>query len=176
MMDRLFGARIFSKIDLTSGYNQIRIQEENIVKTAFRTRYGHFEYLVMPFGLTNAPATFQTLMNNIFGPQLDQFVLVYIDDILIYSKSEEEHLNHLQQALETLQKHQLYARMDKCEFFKQSVEYLGHIISDQGIAVDPHKVKAIQDWPYPQNITELQQFLGLTGYYQRFISNYADIA
>src|SRR3954466_1707421 len=129
LMDRLAGAKYFSKIDLYSGYHQIRIKEEDISKTAFRTRYGHFEFCVLPFGLTNAPATFMTLMNDIFRDHLDKFVIVYLDDILVYSKTPEEHIKHLRSVLETLRKHNLYAKWSKCELFKQQVEYLGYYIS-----------------------------------------------
>jgi len=135
-MDRLVGANYFTKIDLYSGYHQIRIKEEDIHKTAFRTRYGHYEFLVLPFGLTNAPATFMTLMNDIFREYLDQFVIIYLDDILIYSQTKKEHLKQIRLVLEILRKHQLYAKINKCEFFKKKVEYLGHYISAEGIAVD----------------------------------------
>src|SRR3954470_6540892 len=137
LMDRLTGAKFFSKIDLYSGYHQIRIKESDISKTAFRTCYGHYEFLVMPFGLTNAPATFMTLMNDIFRDYLDKFVIVYLDDILIYSRTEEEHLRHLQTVLHTLRKHKLYVKAKKCELFKTKVEYTGHYILAEGITVDP---------------------------------------
>ena len=176
LMDRLVGAQYFSKIDLYSGYHQIRIKEEDVHKTAFRTRYGHYEFLVMPFGLTNAPATFMTMMNDIFRQYLDQFVIVYLDDILIYSKTKEEHWQHVQKVLETLRKHQLYAKATKCEFFQEKVEYLGHYISKEGIAVDQQKITAVRNWPTPTNVTELRSFLGLASYYRKFVQGFSAIA
>src|SRR5215469_677918 len=176
MINRLQGASIFSLIDLKSGYHQIRIAEEDIYKTAFRTRYGHFEFLVMPFGLTNAPATFQTLVNNIFQPYLDKFLLVYIDDILIFSKSTEEHLKHLEEVLKKLEEHQLYARLSKCEFLQKELDYLGFIVGEEGIKTQPRKIKAIQEWPIPETQTQLRGFLGLANYYRRFIKNFSRTA
>src|SRR4051812_32344711 len=173
LIDRLHGAKVFTKIDLRSGYNQVRIHEDDIEKTAFRTRYGHFQYKVMPFGLTNAPATFQALMQEVLRPFLDIFVIVYIDDILIYSKNEQEHTEHLRQVLQALRQHKLYGTMTKCKFFKESVEYLGHVISKEGIATDPKKVEIIKTWPKPNNLKELQSFLGLCNYYRRFIADYS---
>src|SRR5437868_1229306 len=176
LMDRLIGSKYFTKIDLYSGYHQIRIKDEDISKTAFRTRYGHYEFCVLPFGLTNAPATFMTLMNNIFQPYLDKFVIVYLDDILIYSKTKEEHLKHVHIILETLRKHQLYAKLAKCEFIKQRVEYTGHFISEQGITVDSRKIDTIRNWPTPTNISELRSFLGLASYYRKFVKGFSAIA
>lgn len=176
LMDRLTGAKYFSKIDLYSGYHQIRIKEEDISKTAFRTRYGHYEFLVLPFGLTNAPATFMTLMNDIFREFLDKFVVVYLDDILVYNKTKEEHAQHLHQILTTLRQHKLYAKLKKCELFQQKVEYLEHYISDKGIMVDSRKVNAVKEWPIPTNISELRSFLGLANYYRKFVSHFSTIA
>src|SRR3954467_778930 len=139
LIDRLQGASVFTKIDLRWGYNQVRIHKDDIEKTAFRTRYGHYQYKVMPFGLTNAPATFQALVQDILKPLLDICVIVYIDDILIFSKTDTEHREHIRQVLALLRQHKLYGKISKCEFFKHSVSYLGHIISDQGIATDPEK-------------------------------------
>jgi len=176
LMDRLVGASYFTKIDLYSGYHQIRIKPEDIHKTAFRTRYGHYEFLVLPFGLTNAPATFMTLMNDIFRKYLDQFVVIYLDDILIYSKTKEGHIQHIKKVLDILRQHQLFAKISKCEFFKQEVEYLGHLISKNGIAVDKRKTEAIQTWPTPSNISEIRSFLGLASYYRKFVPNFSTIA
>eukprot|EP00253_Pinus_taeda_P030099 PITA_30099 len=146
LFDQVKGVTVFSKIDLRSGYHQIRIKDEDIAKTAFRTRYGHYEFVVLPFGLTNAPATFMCLMNGIFHPYLDQFMLIFIDDILIYSRTIEEHHEHLRIVLQTLREHQLYAKFSKCDFFKAEIQYLGHVITKDGIAVDPEKIKAIMEW------------------------------
>ena len=143
IFDTVGGASIYSLIDLRSGYHQIRIADKDIEKTAFRTRLGHFEFCVMPFGLTNAPATFQTMMNNIFQPMLNKFVTVYLDDILIYSKTEEEHLQHIQQVLAVLRTNQLYAKVSKCDFLKQEIAYLGHVITAEGIAINPKLIEAI---------------------------------
>ncbi|XP_070010066.1 uncharacterized protein [Nicotiana sylvestris] len=154
-------------IDLRSGYHQLRIKNEDISKTAFRTRYGHYEFLVMPFGLTNAPAAFMDLMNRVFKPFLDRFVIVFIDDILIYSRSQGEHENHLRTVLQTLREHQLYAKFSKCEFWLDSVAFLGHVVSKDGIMVDPKKTEAVQKWPRPTSPTEIRSFLGLSGYYRR---------
>jgi len=176
LLERLEGATVFSKLDLTSGYNQIRIEETSIAKTAFRTRYGHLEYLVLPFGLTNAPATFMTLMNSVFGSLLDKCVLIYIDDILIFSRTREQHLKDLRVVLEMLRTHQLYAKLSKCEFMVDSVEFLGHIMSDQGISVDPHKVESVKKWPAPKNTSELRSFLGLATFYQKFVKGFSQIA
>jgi hypothetical protein len=169
LFDQLQGSSYFSKIDLRSSYHQIKIKEDDIPKTAFRMRYGHYEFRVMPFGLTNAPAVFMDLMNRVCEPYLDKFVIVFIDDILIYSKNAEEHGEHLRQILELLRKEQLYAKFSKCEFWMREVQFLGHVVSTKGIQVDPSKVEAIRNWEVPKTPTEIRQFLGLAGYYRRFI-------
>ena len=167
---------MFSKIDLRSGYHQLRIRESDIPKTAFRTRYGHYEFLVMSFGLTNAPAAFMDLMNRVFRPYLDRFVIVFIDDILVYSRSELEHERHFGLVLQTLRQYQLYAKFSKCEFWLSRVGFLGHVVSADGIYVDPHKVEAVASWEQPTTVTEVRSFLGLTGYYRRFIEGFSKLA
>ncbi|GJW04235.1 putative reverse transcriptase domain-containing protein, partial [Tanacetum coccineum] len=176
LFDQLQGSRVYSKIDLRSGYHQLRVREEDISKTAFRTRYGHYEFQVMPFGLTNAPAVFMDLMNRVCKPYLDRFVIVFIDDILIYSKSRKEHEGHLKLILNLLKKEELYAKFSKCEFWLSKVQFLGHVIDSEGIHVDPAKIEAIKDWASPKTPTEIRQFLGLAGYYRRFIEGFSKIA
>ncbi|GJZ60786.1 putative reverse transcriptase domain-containing protein [Tanacetum coccineum] len=173
LFDQLQGSCVYSKIDLRSGYHQLRVQEKDIPITAFRTRYGHYEFQVMPFGLTNAPAVFMDLMNRACKSFLDKFVIVVIDDILIYSKNKEEHKEHLRIILELLQKEKLYAKFSKCEFWLDSVKFLGHVINSQGVHVDPTKVEAIKSWSAPKSPTEVRQFLGLAGYYRRFIEGFS---
>ena len=176
LLDRLTGARYSTSLDLRSGYHQIRIKEEDIEKTAFRTQYGHFEFVVLPFGLCNAPATFQTLMNSVFQNELDHFVLVYLDDIMIFSKTLEEHRLHVRHVLEKLRKHKLYINKEKCTFFKQKIAWLGYIISAEGLEVDKEKISTILDWPTPKNANDILSFLGFTGYYRKFIEKYSHIA
>ncbi|GJV50569.1 putative reverse transcriptase domain-containing protein [Tanacetum coccineum] len=161
LFDQLQGSRVYSKIDLRSGYHQLRVREEDIPKTAFRTRYGHYEFQVMPFGLTNAPAVFMDLMNRVCKPYLDRFVIVFIDDILIYSKSRKEHEGHLRLILKLLKEEKLYAKFSKCEFWLSKVQFLGHVIDSEGIHVDPAKIESIKDWASPKTPTEIRQFLGL---------------
>ncbi|GJR51928.1 putative nucleotidyltransferase, ribonuclease H [Tanacetum coccineum] len=176
LFDQLQGSSVYSKIDLRSGYHQLRVREEDIPKTAFRTRYGHYEFQVMPFGLTNAPAVFMDLMNRVCKPYLDKFVIVFIDDILIYSKNKQEHEEHLKIILELLKKEELYAKFSKCEFWIPKVQFLGHVIDSEGIHVDPAKIESIKDWTSPKSPTEIRQFLGLAGYYRRFIEGFSKIA
>ncbi|GJT31798.1 putative reverse transcriptase domain-containing protein [Tanacetum coccineum] len=176
LFDQLQGSIIYSKIDLRLGYHQLRVREEDIPKTAFRTRYGHYEFQVMPFGLTNASAVFMDLMNRVCKPYLDKFVIVFIDDILIYSKSKKEHEEHLRQILKLLKKEELYAKFSKCEFWISRVQFLGHVIDYRGIHVDPAKIESIKDWASPKTPTEIRQFLGLTGYYRRFIEGFSKIS
>jgi microcompartment protein CcmK/EutM len=176
LFDQLAGAQVFSKIDLHSGYHQIKIRAKHITKTAFTTRYGLYEYLVMSFGLTNVLAHFMYLMNSVFMPELDKFVVVFIDDILIYSRSMEEHEEHLRIVLQRLREHQLYAKFSKCEFWIKEVPFLGHVISPEGIVVDPGKVKEVWEWKPPTSVSEVRSFLGLAGYYRQFIQNFSKIA
>ncbi|KAJ9522820.1 hypothetical protein QJQ45_023603 [Haematococcus lacustris] len=173
LLDQLSGAQVFSKIDLRSGYHQIRVAEDDIPKTAFRTRYGHYEFTVLPFGLCNAPATFQQLMNDVFKPHLDDFVLVYLDDILVFSKSAADHERHLHLTLSLLRQHQLCANLAKCAFWLDTVDFLGHIVSAAGIQPDPTKVKAVLDWPAPQDKHQLRSFLGTANYYRRLLHHHA---
>ncbi|GJU47472.1 hypothetical protein Tco_1204738 [Tanacetum coccineum] len=176
LFDQLQGSSVYSKIDLRSGYHQLRVREEDIPKTAFRTRYGHYEFQVMPFGLTNAPAVFMDLMNRVCKPYLDKFVIVFIDDILIYSRNEEEHANHLRIILELLRKEKLYAKFSKCDFWIHIVQFLGHLIDSQGLHVDPAKIEAVKNWTSSTTPTKVRQFLGLAGYYRRFIEGFLKIA
>lgn len=176
LLDQLHGAKVFSKIDIRSAYYQVRIAECDVEKTAFRTRYGHFEFLVMPFGLTNAPATFMALTNGMFHDYLDKFVIVYIDDILIYSKSLEENAQDVRLVLQRLRQHKLYAKFSKCEFFKPQVEFLGHTVSADGIGPEKAKVTAVHEWPTPINVKDVRSFIGFANYYRRFIPKFAHIA
>ncbi|GAU45812.1 hypothetical protein TSUD_115000 [Trifolium subterraneum] len=176
LLDELFGAKYFSKLDLRSEYHQILIQPEDRHKTAFRTHHGHYEWLVMPFGLTNAPATFQCLMNQIFQHALRKYVLVFFDDILVYSTNWKDHLTHLEAVLQILEQNTLYVKLSKCAFGVEEIDYLGHVVSGKGVTMEATKVEAVIKWPIPTNLKQLRGFLGLTGYYRRFIKSYAKIA
>jgi bacterioferritin-associated ferredoxin len=176
LFDQLTGANVFSKIDLRSSYHQIKNKPSDVPKMAFLTRYGLYEYLVMSFGLTNAPAYFMYFMNSVFMPELDKFVMVFIDDILIYSKTEDDHANHIHVILQRLHDHRLYAKFSKCEFWLDSVKFLGHTISSEGISVDPTKVQEVMDWKPPTSVHQIRSFLGLAGYCRRCISDFSKIA
>jgi hypothetical protein len=175
LFDKLRGACVFSSLDLQSGYYQIPIPAEDVPKTAFVTHVGQYQFRTLCFGLTNAPSTFQRLMNSIFAP-LSKFVLVYLDDVLIFSRDPEEHLSHLRQVLNLLRQHKLYAKLSKCEFNKPELRFLGHVIGREGIAVDPSKIDVIRKWPVPKDVSELRAFLGLCNYFRRFVHGYSKIA
>ena len=174
--DRARGACVFSKLDLHAGFWQIPLDPASAAMTAFRTRFGHYEYTVLPMGLCNAPGTFMHVMNSVFRKQLDRFLLVFLDDIFIYSANEEEHLVHLREALEVLRANRLFLKPSKCEWMKSEVEFLGHRVGREGLSVDPHKVDAVRDWPVPKDVTQVRSFLGLAGYYRRFLANYSRVA
>lgn len=176
LLDELANAKFSSKLDLRSGYHQIRVHPTDTPKTAFRTCDGHYEFMVLPFGLTNAPSTFQAAMNDLLRPYLRKFVLVFFDDILIYNSTYVDHLSHLHTVLNLLVTNQFFAKLSKCVFAVSSVHYLGHIISDGTMAPDPSKVAAIKEWPMPRSLSQLRGFLGLTGFYRRFVRNYATLA
>lgn len=176
LLDQLYGAKYFSSLDLWQGYHQTRIHPEDIHKTAFKTRYGQYEFTVLPFGLTNAPSSFMRLMHNVLRPYLDKFAVAFIDDVLIYSKTEEEHLHHLDLVLTALQTANLHVKMSKCNFAQSSTTFLGYVVSSAGLAVDPRKVAAVADWPLPHDLHSTRAFLGFTGFYRRFIKDYAKLA
>src|SRR4051812_37961475 len=176
LFDLLQGAKVFSKIDLRSGYHQLKIREQDIPKTAFTTRYGLYEYTVMSFVLTNSPAYFMNMMNKVFMEFLDKFVVVFIDDILVFSKNEQEHEAHLHLVLEKLREHQLYAKFSKCEFWLKEVGFLGHVVSGEGVAVDPSMVSTVTEWETPASVGDIRSFLGLAGYYRRFMENFSKLA
>jgi hypothetical protein len=176
LFNQLYGACVFSKIDLRSGYHQLKIRECNIPKTVFVLRYGMYEYTVMSFGLTNAPAYFMYLMNKVFMEYLDKLVVVFIDDILVYSRNEEEHEEHLRLVLQKLRHHRLYVKLSKCEFWLKQVAFLGYITSKGGISVDPSKIQDVLSWNPPMSVGEIQTFLGLSGYYRRFIEGFSKIS
>jgi len=172
LFDQLARAKVFSKIDLRSGYHQIKIKPEDVPKMAFTTRYGLY---VMSFGLTNAPAHFMYLMNSVFMPELDKFIVVFIDDILIYSKTKKEHAEHLRIVLTHLRDHQLYAKFSKCEFWLDKVHFLGYVLSAEGVAVDPGKVEDVLNWKPSTTVHEVRSFLGMAGYYRRFIPDFSRV-
>jgi hypothetical protein len=176
LFDQMRGAMVFSKIDLRSGYHQMKIRSSDIPKTAFSTRYGLYEFIIMSFGLTNAPAYFMNLMNKVFMEYLDRFVVVFIYDILVYSKNDSDHEEHLRMVLQKLRDNQLYAKFSKCEFWINEVTFLRHIISNGGISVDPAKVREIVAWSIPSTATKIWSFLGLAGYYRQFIEGFSKIA
>ncbi|GBG89590.1 hypothetical protein CBR_g49380 [Chara braunii] len=176
LLERLGGAKFFSKLDLKSEYHQLEIRKEDHYKTAFKTGYGHFEWLVMPFGLTNAPATFQAAMTTEFRHMLERYVLIYLDDILVYNRSLEEHVEHLRTVLERLRQTKYKANHDKCEFARQELEYFGHYVTPKGIRPLADKIEALRVWPEPTNTTDVRSFMGLAGYYQRFITGCSRIA
>jgi hypothetical protein len=175
LLDQLKGEKYFSKIDLKSGYHQVPIEPSDVWKTAFKSKEGLFEWLVVPFGLTNAPATFMRLMDDILRPFTNSFVVVYLDDILIFSQTWEEHLHHIRQVLQTLRQHKLCANLEKCTFGMTQVQYLGYIIDERGVHVDPAKIQVIRDWPAPTTLTELRSFLGLANFYRRFVLGFSHI-
>jgi hypothetical protein len=176
LFDQLAGARVFSKIDLRLGYHQIKIQLQDIPKAAFSTRYGLYEYLVMSFGLTNAPAFFMYLMNSVFMLELDKFMVVFIDDILIYSRNEEEHAQHIHIVLTRLREHKLYAKFSKCEFWMDRVQFLGYVLTPEGVFLDPSKVQDVLSWKSLESVHQIYQFLGPASYYRRFIPDFFKIA
>ena len=176
LFDQLQGSRVYSKIDLRSGYHQLKVREEDVSKTSFRTWYGHYEFSVMLFRLMNAPTTFIDLMNKVFRPFLDRFVIVFIGDLLLYSSSHEEHMEHLRTVMQTLREHQLYAKFSKCQFSLDIVAFLGHIISTEGLSVDPQKIEAISSWRPPTTVIEIRSFLGLAGYYRKFVEGFSILA
>jgi len=173
LLDHLKGAVVFSKIDLRFRYHQILVKLENVQNTTFKSCYGHYEYVVMPFGVMNAPTIYMEYMNRIFRPYLDQFVVMFIDYILIYTESREEHADHLRVVLEILREHQLYRKLSNCEFWLEEIQFLGHVISAQGIAVDPTKIETVVKWERPQTVAEVRSFLGLVGYYKRFVEGFS---
>ena len=164
---------MYSKIDLRSGYHRLRVQEGDVPKTSFRTRYGHYEFRVMPFGLTNAPATFMDLINRVFQSYLDRFVIDFIDDILVYSSSPKERSEHLRIVLQTLREQQLYAKLSKFQFWLNRVAFLGHVISAEGVSVDPQKIEVVVSWKPLKNVSEVRSFLGLAGYYRKFVEGFS---
>jgi hypothetical protein len=176
LLDELRGARFFTKLNLRSGYHQVRMEPADIEKTAFRTHHDHFEFLVMPFGLTNAPTTFQALMNDTLQDFIRVFALVFFNDILIFSNSWSEHLQHVWAVLQRLREHHLTVKRSKCSFGTTSVGYLGHIISAQEVTMDAEKVEAVWAWPPPRTVHTVRGFLSLTCYYRKFICSYAEIA
>ena len=176
LLDRLGQAKIFTKLDLAQGYHQIAMSEDSVEKTAFCTHMGQWEFIVMPFGLCNAPSTFQRLMNKVFAKEINSLILVCLDDILVYSRSIEEHRDHLRQVLEKLRRAKLYGRLHKCEFLKDKVDYLGFEVSADGVHASSEKVKAILDWPHPQTMHDIRSFLGLASYSRKFLRGFSQIA
>lgn len=176
IIDELGGAAIFSKLDHRSGYHQIRLKEGDEYKTTFQMHHGHFEYRVMPFGLTGAPATFQNFMNKLLAPLLRKCVVVFLDDVLVYSANLDDHVKHLRQVFELLSQQQLYLKQSKCLFAQTQLEFLGHIVSAAGVTTDPKKVEVIQNWPTPTCVKEVRSFLGMAGYYRKFVAHFGIIS